>query len=174
MLLIMIASPFDLSFTDDSSASVYAPQQPPGARASRSALGTGSREQNVMARQFKAMGVLDLLLQVGDVFHVHIKDTAAFFTFDVIVRMAPALKPVRSAGDLDPADLPHLGQAVQIPVHRRPADVGVVFDDGVVDLIGSHMSRKLLDGLLYQRALDRVSFYHNNQILSFLIDIIYQ
>ena len=129
-----------------------------------------------MAGQLEPMGVPDLVLQVGNVLHIHIKNAAAHLTFDVIVGMTPPFKAVRPARDLDPADLACLRQPVQVPVHRGPADRRMFLGDGLIDLIGGHMPRQLVDGLQHQRALNCISIHHSTKLksYSFFIDIIYQ
>ena len=123
-------------------------------------LRTNAPKKDVVTGKLKSVSIADLLFQSGNIFHIHIKKAAACFASYVIMRMAPGFKTICSARNLDFADSACFGQAVQVPVHSRPADGGVFLDDLIVDLVGGGMAPQFVDCLQNQGTLNRISLHH--------------
>ena len=138
------------------------------------AVRADSMEQDVVAGEEEAVGIMDSLLQPGDEFHIHVKDPATFGAPDMAVVMAPVVKAVRPAGDFQSADFSPVGKQRKIPVYGGFADGGVVLGDFRVNLIGRGMAFEPVHCLQNQGTLNRIAALHMNHPQLFSIDIIYQ
>ena len=124
------------------------------------ALRTDAGEDYVMGENLKAMTVPYPRLQILHIWHVHIKYPAAGTAFYMIVGVAHFLEAVRTSGQGYLPDLAFIGQSVQIPVHRRPAESGVIAMYHLINLIRSGVSLGPVNCFQYYGALNRLSSDH--------------
>ena len=97
-----------------------------------------------MAGKPKTAGVLNFPLQISDIIHIHIKNPGAFLAFHMIMLVPLVIKTIRSVRDRNFADFSRFGQTVQIPIHRRPADRGMLLHNRVINFIRGGMSFQLV------------------------------
>lgn len=122
-------------------------------------------EEDVVARELEAVAVADVFLQIGDAIHIHIEDAAALFAPDMVMLVAEVVKAVRPVEELQLADAAHPGKAVQVPVHGRPADGGMLPDDFLIDLLRSGVALQPVYRIVDQSGLDGVAFHNENHSL---------
>ena len=129
------------------------------------AICTGAVKQNVIAAEFKALGVFDPLFKACDEFHIHIKNPSANTTLGVAMAVGDVIEPIGAPGDLQPADLPHLGQQIQIAIDRGPADGWMLPDDFFINLFRCRMTLQPIHCLQNQSALDGISSRHESHLI---------
>ena len=93
-----------------------------------------------MTGKFKTMRIPDFLFQILNIFHVHIKKSAASFASHVVVSLAYMLKAICSTRYFDFENLTGIRQTVQIPVHGCSAYIRMIFDNCIVDFISGSMA----------------------------------
>ena len=104
-------------------------------------------EENVVPADPEAMSIIDASFEVRDILHVSIEDLPADCAVNMVMLRADVVEAVRTADHLHFADLAALCELVQVPVHRRPADIGMAPDYDLIDLFGGRMALQLPDGI---------------------------
>lgn len=72
------------------------------------AFGADTLKNNVVSGKLESLGIPDRSLEIRDIVHVYIKNTATGDTFHMIMVMAEMVEMVRITGNLPFPDLSHL------------------------------------------------------------------
>ncbi len=123
-------------------------------------FGADTLKNDIVAGEYKSMGILDRFFQAGHIFHVHIKNTATFDTPRMIMVMAKMVKTVGLAGDFPLSDLPRFAKPLQIPIHRPPADMGMILFNFLIYLVRSSMTLQFIDSFQNQSTLNGIASDH--------------
>lgn len=65
-------------------------------------------KNNVVSGKQEPVGIPDVVLEIRDIVHVHIKNTATCYTFYMIMVVAEVVEMIRIPGNLPFSDLSHL------------------------------------------------------------------
>lgn len=131
-------------------------------------------ENNIVAGKIKSVRVFDVLLQAGNILHVHIENPAAPLAPHMAVVVQEMVKAISTSGYLHFAYLAPIGKQIEIAIYGGAADVGVRFDDLMVYLVSGGMAMQFVYNFQNQGTLDRVTVHIWNPCrFSVLIDILY-
>ncbi len=131
-------------------------------------------ENNIVSGKIKSVGVLDVLLQAGNILHVNIENPSALLASHMAVVVQEVVKAVSAAGYLHFSYLAHIRKQIEIAVYGRAAYVGMRFDDLIVYLVSGGVAMQFVYSFQNQRALDSVTVHICYPYCVFvLIDIIH-
>lgn len=103
------------------------------------------------------MGIFHQAGQIVHIVHFHIENASAYRTFGMIVPVKPVIKAVWTIGHFQLLNFPVLRQLIEVTVYGGLADMGVMNDNGIIDLFRRGMRLQMIHGFKNQCALDRAS-----------------
>ena len=96
---------------------------------------TDAPEHDIVPGELKSVGISNGILQIRQIFHIHVENTAALDAPHVIMIVTPMVETVCSAGDLSPPYFAHFAQPLEVPIHSSPADRRVLLGNFLIYLV---------------------------------------
>lgn len=141
-------------------------------------LRANALKYHIMPGKNKAVRICNALLQVRHIGQIHIKNTSAFDAPHMIMVLADMIEVVCAIGQFPFSDFAAFAKALQIPIHRPSANIGMAFRYFLINLICGWVAFQSSYCFQHQTTLYGTAFLHNginlrygifNKTLSYLI-----